>query len=285
MAELLLLARGGNEMEEQLVLTEELEPGIVLVTMNRPDRLNAMSMPLISRLHEVFDDLGKQRDVRAVILTGAGRGFCAGADLKGGEGNDIVPGHDEVSGVPRLLVTQEHIASLNERIHRLRQPVIAAVNGPAVGGGFALALACDLRFAAQSARFGAVFITLGVSSCDMGTSYFLPRLVGASRAAELMLTGRIFSADEARNYDLVLDVTDDGHVVDRALETARQIVQHSPLAVWMTKETMWQTIDAPSLRHALDMENRTQIMCVSTGEMAEASRAFREGRRPEWNPL
>jgi len=272
-------------MEEQLVLTEEIESGIVLVTMNRPDRLNAMSMPLISRLHEVFDDLGKQRDVRAVILTGAGRGFCAGADLKGGDGDDIVPGHEGVSGVPRLLVTQEHIASLNERIHRLRQPVIAAVNGPAVGGGFALALACDLRFAAESARFGAVFITLGVSSCDMGTSYFLPRLVGASRAAELMLTGRIFGAEEARAYELVLEVTADGEVVDRALETARQIVQHSPLAVWMTKETMWQTIDAPSLRHALDMENRTQIMCVSTGEMAEASRAFREGRRPEWNAL
>jgi enoyl-CoA hydratase/carnithine racemase len=187
--------------------------------------------------------------------------------------------------IPLIYFTQEHLASLHERIHRLRQPVIAAVNGAAVGGGFAMALACDIRFAAESARFGSVFITLGVSSCDMGTSYLLPRLVGASRAAELMLTGRIFDAQEAREMELVLDVVPDGTVVDRALVTARQIVAHSPLAVWMTKETMWQTIDSPSFRHALDMENRTQVMCTQTGELSAAAEAFREGRPPEWRPL
>jgi enoyl-CoA hydratase/carnithine racemase len=119
----------------------------------------------------------------------------------------------------------------------------------------------------------------------MGTSYLLPRLVGASRAAELMLTGRIFDAEEARSMELVLDVVPDGTIVDRALTTARQIVAHSPLAVWMTKETMWQTIDAPSFRHALDMENRTQVMCTQTGELSAAAEAFREGRPPEWRPL
>ena len=112
--------------------------------------------------------------------------------------------------IPLIYLTQEHLASLHERIHRLRQPVIAAVNGAAVGGGFAMALSCDIRFASESARFGSVFITLGVSSCDMGTSYLLPRLVGASRAAELMLTGRIFDAAEAREMELVLDVVPDG---------------------------------------------------------------------------
>jgi enoyl-CoA hydratase len=142
-----------------------------------------------------------------------------------------------------------------------------------------------VRYAAESARFGSVFVTLGVSSCDMGTSYLLPRLVGASRAAELMLTGRIFDAREAREMDLVLDVVPDGTVVDRALTTARQIVANAPLAVWMTKETMWQTIDAPSFRHALDMENRTQVMCTQTGELSDAAAAFREGRAPEWRPL
>lgn len=268
-----------------LVLTEELEPGIVAVTMNRPDRLNAMSQGLVADLHETFDRLGRDRHVRVVILTGAGRGFCAGADLKGVEGESGAPGTEDMSEIPKLFLTQEHIASLHERIHRLRQPVIAAVNGAAVGGGFALSLACDIRFAAPQARFGAVFITLGVSACDMGTSYLLPRLVGASRAAELMLTGRIFGADEAREMGLVLDVVEADALMGRALETARLIVAHSPLAVWMTKETMWQTIDAPSMRSALDMENRTQIMCAQSGEMAEAFRAFNEGRPAVWQPL
>ena len=187
--------------------------------------------------------------------------------------------------VTRTFASQEHMASLFEKIHRLRQPVIAAVNGAAHGGGFALALACDLRYAARSASFGAVFIKRGVSACDMGTSYHLPRLVGASRSAELLLTGRVFDAAEAERIGLVLDVVDDGAVVDRALVTAREIAANGPLAVWMTKETMWQTVDSPSLRHALDLENRTQIMCTGTGELTAAFEAFREGRDPQWGPL
>jgi enoyl-CoA hydratase len=163
--------------------------------------------------------------------------------------------------------------------------VIAAVNGHAHGGGFALALACDIRFASESASFGAVFIKRGVSACDMGTSYHLPRLVGASRSAELLLTGRVFDAAEARDMGLVLDVVPDGDVVGRALATARQIVSNPPLATWMTKETMWQTVDSPSLRHALDIENRTQVMCTATGELTEAFEAFRDGRQPTWKGL
>jgi enoyl-CoA hydratase/carnithine racemase len=180
-----------------------------------------------------------------------------------------------------VFFTQEHIASLHERIHRCPKPVIAAVNGPAMGGGFSLALACDVRFASTSASFGARFIKMGVSACDMGTSYFLPRLVGASRAAELMLTGRIFAAAEAREMGLVLDVVPDGQVVARALETARAIRENPPLATWMTKETLWQNVDAPSLRHALDLENRTQVMCSHTGELREAcsSRSVRRAGR------
>ena len=268
-----------------MVLTEEIEPGIVQVTLNRPERLNALSQGLIAELHTTFEEIGRDRLARVVVLTGAGRGFCSGADLKGVEGESGAPGTEEMGDVARVLLTQEHLASLHERVHRLRQPVIAAINGAAVGGGFALALACDVRVAAESATFGSVFITRGVSSCDMGTSYFLPRLIGASRAAELMLSGRVFDAAEAREIGLVLDVVPDGDVVDRALESARSIARNAPLAVWMTKETMWQTIDAPSLRHALDMENRTQIMCTHTGELTDAFAAFREGREPEWKPL
>src|SRR5690606_28047904 len=131
----------------------------------------------------------------------------------------------------------------------------------------------------------AVFIKRGVSACDMGTSYHLPRIVGAGRSAELLLTGRVFDAAEAEKIGLVTDVVPFTDVVDTAVAKAREIAANPPLAVWMTKETMWQTVDAPSLRHALDLENRTQIMCTATGELTEAFLAFREGRPATWQPL
>ena len=149
----------------------------------------------------------------------------------------------------------------------------------------AIALACDIRLAAASSTFGAVFLKIGVSNCDMGTSYFLPRFVGASRAAELLLTGRIFDAAEADRIGLVAGMVEDDALMDRATETAKLIAANAPFGTWMTKETMWQTVDAPSLRHAIDIENRTQIMCSATGEVREAQKAFREKRPPVWKGL
>lgn len=266
------------------VLVEEVEAGLVVVTLNRPHTLNAMALSMMAELHATLAELNASPSVRVVVLTGAGRGFCSGAEIKSGDGERAEPREDQ-NKVSFLLGQQETIARVHELIHRMRVPVIAAVNGVAVGGGFSLTLACDIRVAARSARFGAVFIRHGISNADMGTSYFLPRLVGASRAAELMLTGRVFGADEARDLGLVVDVVDDGQVVDRALEVARQIAQNSAMGVWMTKETMWQTVDAPSLRHALDMENRTQVMCVGSGELERAFANFKEGQRPSWSRL
>lgn len=206
------------------------------------------------------DHIGGDPAIRVVILTAEGPSFCAGADLKAGpadsgatEGTAIGPLFRSARrDLVRAMAAQEHMASLFEKIHRLRQPVIAAVNGHAHGGGFALALACDIRIASQSASFGAVFIKRGISACDMGTSYFLPRLVGAAPSAELLLTGRVFGATEAHEMGLVVDVVADAELRSRALTTARAITENSPLAVWMTKETMWQTLTAPSLRSALD---------------------------------
>lgn len=265
------------------VLLEEAEPGLFVVTLNRPRTLNALGLDLVAQLEDALTDLDRSAAVRAVVLTGAGRGFCSGAELKP-EAARLAPRPDQ-NPVSFLLEQQEALVRVHELVHRMRVPVLAAVNGPAVGGGFSLTLACDVRFAARSARFGAVFIRHGISAADMGTSYFLPRLVGASRAAELMLTGRVFGADEALDMGLVLDVVDDGAVVDRALATARQIAENSALGVWMTKETMWQTIDAPSLRHALDMENRTQVMCVGSGELDRSFAGFAGGERPAWSRL
>jgi enoyl-CoA hydratase len=269
--------------EYATLLIEEPDDDIVLVIMNRPERLNAISAQLMTDLQDLTRRVDLDRTLRAVVLTGAGRGFCSGADLLGDP--SIPPGAEGVGPIVGRFMAQDQIATVNESIHRSRKPWIAAVNGAAVGGGFAIALACDVRIAARGARFGAVFIKVGVSNCDMGTSYFLPRLVGAGRSAELLLTGRIFDADEADRIGLVADVVDDGTEVDRAMVTARAIRENGPFSVWMTKETMWQTVDSPSLRHAIDIENRTQIMTTTTGDFSESMAAFAEKRPPEFGGL
>jgi len=273
---------------------EYLDDGaIVVLTIDRPRRGNALDSQTLAGLHRVLDRFHGDPTLRVVIVTGAGAIFCAGADIKA-QPDDFTDREatpfaslqsHAASGVAVTFAAQEMMASAFEKIHRLRQPVIAAVNGAAVGGGFALALACDIRYATPNASFGAVFIRHGVSACDMGTSYHLPRLVGASRAAELMLTGRVFGADEAADIGLVLGIIDADAIVAQAVAKAREITCHSPLAVWMTKETMWQTIDAPSLRHALDLENRTQVLCTATGDLANSFASFRDDGTAAWKSL
>jgi len=273
---------------------ERLDDGaIVVLTINRPHRRNALDSQTLAELHRLLDTINGDPAARAVVLTGAGSAFCAGADIKA-QPDDLIDAAATpqtalqaaaTSTVAITFAAQELMASAFEKIHRLRQPVIAAINGYALGGGFALTLACDIRIAVPQATFGAVFIRHGVSACDMGTSYHLPRLVGASRAAELMLTGRVFDATEAAAIGLVLGVVDDNELRATAVAKAREIACHSPLAVWMTKETMWQTVDAPSLRHALDIENRTQVMCTTNGDLANSFAAFRERGTPHWSPL
>jgi len=264
------------------VEVETIRPGILQMTMNRPDRLNAISMQQVTDLKAAFGEIAKDRECRVVILTGAGRGFCAGADLKD---DGIAPGAEKLNRVGLVYKSQEHLAELILMIRELQKPVIAAVNGAAVGGGLAIALASDIRVASESATFGAVFIKVGLSSCDIGTSYLLPRIVGAARAAELMMTGRIFGAEEAEKIGLVHRVVPDGRVIDAALETAELIAENSEYGVWMTKQGLWANLDAPSLRHAMELENRTQVLGVFTENMTEATEAFREGRKPNWKPL
>ena len=268
-------------MPDELIRYEVVDR-VAVITLNRPDRLNAITSTMITELDQVVSAVDLDQHLRAVIITGAGRGFSAGLDL---QSQGTAPGGEGVGRTVGSFMWQDHLATLHERIHRSRKPWIAAVNGPAVGGGFALSLASDIRFASSTATFGAVFLKIGVSNCDMGTSYFLPRLVGASRSAELLLTARIFDAAEADRIGLVAEVVEPDRLLDRALDTARLIRANAPFATWMTKETMWQTLDAPSLRHALDIENRTQIMCSSTGDVAEARAAFVAKRAPVWKGL
>jgi enoyl-CoA hydratase len=249
--------------------------GIALLTLNRPERLNAMSHELVADLHTALDEVGADRTVRVVVLTGAGRGFCAGLDLKGA---GRAPGAGGLGPPQAGMVSQQHIATLVPKLRGLRQPVIAAVNGPAAGGGLALALASDVRVAATSARFNVAFIRIGLSGCDIGVSWLLPRLIGASAAFELLLTGRLIDAEEALRLHLVSRVVPDGEVVDAAIGIAEEIAANSPMGVWMTKEVMWSQLEIGSLHAGIDLENRTQILTSFTEDMGEAVTAFLEKR-------
>ena len=253
--------------------------GVRQITLNRPEKLNAMNVTLVRRLHAVLDELADDRGCRVVILTGAGRGFCAGLDLTG---YGTVPAHEGQGPVQQGFATQQHIAGLIPHLRRLPYPVIAAVNGPAAGGGFALVLGSDIRLAAASARFNAAFVRIGLSACDIGTSWLLPRLVGAGRAHELMLTGRIFGAEEAARIGLVLEVVPDDVLLERALEEAELVMRNSPMGIHMTKEVMWSALEIPGQQAAIDLENRTQIMVSQTADATEARRAFLEKRPPEY---
>jgi enoyl-CoA hydratase/carnithine racemase len=253
--------------------------GVTRIVLDRPERLNAMNAVLIAELHDVLSDVAADRACRVVVLTGAGRGFCAGLDL-GGYGT--APGAEHRDQVGATFATQTHIAALVPRLRSLPQPVIAAVNGPAAGGGLALALASDIRIAATSARFNVAFVRLGLSGCDIGVSWLLPRLIGASRAWELMLTGRIIESDEADRIGLVLRVVPDDRLHDAALETAALIAANAPWGVRMTKEVMWCQLEVGSLQAGIDLENRTQVLSSMTGDMQEAMSAFLEKRQPRY---
>lgn len=261
------------------VRVEAAGAGITVVTLDRPDRLNAMTADLVSELHDALDAIADDTACRVVVLTGAGRGFCAGLDLTG---YGTSPRSDGTNSPQARLATQQHIATLVPKLRSLRQPVIAAVNGPAAGGGLALALASDVRVAAASAKFNVAFVRIGLSGCDIGVSWLLPRLVGASKAFELLLTGRFVPADEAERMGLVSRVVPDGEALDAALETASAIVANSPMGVWMTKEVMWSQLEVSSLAAGIDLENRTQILTSFTDDHAEALRAFLDKRPPVW---
>jgi len=257
------------------------EDGIARVTLNRPEVLNAIDGALLDGLDAALERLGSG-EFRVAILTGAGRGFCAGADLSG-------TGQPWTRAAAAPFKTtydaQVRLADQMTRLYELPIPVVAAVNGVAVGGGLAYALHCDIRIAAQAARFGSVFIKAGFSSMDMGTSYLLPRIVGAGVARELMLTGRIVDAEEAMRIHLVHEVVSAEKLMDSALEMARSIAVNNAYGVWQTKIGLNAALDAPSLRHAKEIENRTQVLSGFTNNPREAAIAHREKRAPHWDPL
>ncbi|MDO3637088.1 enoyl-CoA hydratase/isomerase family protein [Mycolicibacterium arseniciresistens] len=251
-------------------------PDVTVITLNRPEKLNALSYELVEELHIAIDGIVADNECRVVVLTGAGRGFCSGLDL-------TAPNPPEAAGgteFPRSgMRWQERIAELTTRLHRLRQPVIAAVNGPAYGGGFAIALAADIRVAAESARFCTQFIKLGLGGCDIGVSYTLPRIIGAGPAFDLILTARDVDAAEALRLGIVSRLSRDGSVLDDALAVAETLCGYGKFGLESTKQVLWANLDAGCLETALQVENRSQILASTSGEMAAASEAFRHRQR------
>jgi enoyl-CoA hydratase len=257
----------------QFMLVERPREGIARVTFNRPDRLNALSWPMVDEYLNLVQALGEDEALRVIILTGAGRGFCAGLDLK--QRDDALGGADDVYTVYRR---QEKVSALATALRAIPHPVIAAVNGPAAGGGLAIALASDMRLCAPEASFHASFVRIGLSACDAGVSYTLPRIVGLGLASELMMTGRAVDAEEAARIGLVNRLVPADELQEAALALAEGIAANSPFGVWMTKKVLERNIDAPGIEAAVELENRTQVLATRTEDMTEALAAFRDKR-------
>lgn len=264
----------------ELVLVDHPAPHVAVVTLNRPERLNALSIDLALALDETLSTVAAENDTWVVVLTGAGRGFCSGLDLKD---FGVLPGID---GLTVGRIAQRSMRAYSRIVltmRRMPQPVVAAVNGAAYGGGLCLTLAADLRIAARSAQFNATGIVNGLTSTEMGAGWLLPRLIGASRANDLLLTGRLVDADEAAEMGLVSRVVDDGAGLDEALAAARAMCEFSPYGLSMTKQALWASLEVGSLETAIELEDRNQLMLGFTENLQEAIRAFDAGRRPVYS--
>lgn len=249
------------------------EDGVALLTLSRPERMNAISFEMFDELHAVCGELSDDESTRVIVMTGAGRSFCAGLDL------------DEAARLPGMTTQeygahQEFFGNLISRLRALPQPIIGAINGPAAGGGLSFALVADIRIASTAARFNAAFVRIGLSAGDLGVSWMLPRVVGFARAAEIMYTGTFVDAAEADRIGLVNRVVEPDGLLDASRELAGEIAANSPYGIRLSKRVLQANVDAPSLEAALELENRGQVLATRTEDMAEALTAFREKRPP-----
>jgi len=259
----------------------EREGPIGLLTLNRPERLNAISHEMLRALRAFFDDRHRDYACRVLVFTGAGRGFCAGLDLKAR--GDAEPWQPGVGPVQDRYTFQSDIADLVVKMRRCPQPLIAAVNGAAAGGGLSLAIAADVRLGTPAARFACSFVNLGLSGCDVGSSYHLPRIVGAARAADMIYSGRLVDAAEAKAMGLLGRVVEPHELLRAARGIAEQwIARSSPLGLRLSKEVLNETVAGISLEAALKLENRTQILASTTADSDEATQAWLERRDPVW---
>jgi enoyl-CoA hydratase len=255
-------------------------PHVSRILLDRPERMNAMSFDLVGPLYEAIEQVRVDNDTWVVVLTGVGHGFCSGLDL---EDHGAPP---DIGGLPMSRIAtraMEYMSNLVPALRHLPQPVLCAINGPAVGGGMCLTLGADVRLAARSAYFRAAGITNGLTATELGVSFLLPRLIGASRAFEILLSGRDVSAEEAERIGLVSRTVPDDRLEAETFALAEQICGLSPHGVAMTKQVLWSNLEAGSLEAAIDLENRNQLLVrLTTNNLEEAIRARREKRKPNY---
>ncbi|MBC7492173.1 MAG: enoyl-CoA hydratase/isomerase family protein [Novosphingobium sp.] len=260
-------------MTQQTVRIEE-RGAVAVVTLDRPEKLNAMDEPMIAALGGYFSALADRPDVRVVILRAEGRAFCAGLDLGGW------PRDENAGAIHHTWRTQRMIARVMQAMRRCPQPVIACAQGPACGGGFSLLLASDVRYASPDLRMNAAYIRIGLGGCDMGASYFLPRLVGSSVASEYLLTGRFMTANKALACGLVSEIVPVDALLEKATALADEMLLTSPMGLRLTKDALNLNIDAGSMEAAFALEDRQQVLLSQTADAAEARAAFMEKRAP-----
>jgi enoyl-CoA hydratase/carnithine racemase len=257
------------------ILDIQQQGGVLRLTMNRPERLNALNPALATALRECFQGLYRRNDIRVVILQGAGASFCAGLDLKEQE-----PGKEV--GTSDMLAVQYSIRDIMLAMRRCPQPIISIVQGAASGGGFALALASDIRLVTPDARMNASFLRIGLTGCDMGVSYFLPRMVGSSVAAQYLLTGRFMDAARAHALGLVSTVAPLSELQQEAQVLADDMLRTTPLGLRFTKEALGLSLDMGSLEAVMAMEDRQQVLCTQTEDFREGLQAFLQKRPPHY---
>ncbi len=262
-----------------LVLVDKPQPHTTVVTLNRPDRLNAMSIDLVIELHDVLDEVAEDNDTWVVVLTGAGRAFCSGLDLKD---YGVIPNIDGLQVGRIAQRSMRYYSRLIPRMRRMPQPIIAAVNGPAYGGGLCLSLGAELRIAGASAVFNSTGIVNGLTSTELGVSFLLPRLIGAAHSNDILLTGRRVDAADALRIGLVSQVVPDDEVRTVALAMAERMCGFSPYGLAMTKDVLWTNLEVASLEAAIEVEDRNQLLLGFTENLPEAIRAFDQGREPTY---
>jgi len=261
-------------MDYKTINFEEIEPEIGLLTLNRPESLNALSLKMLDDLYSLFAFLNSDLKIRVLIITGAGRGYCSGADLKD-EGMNSEEGRKAFGSASiHLDMIQKKYSGIIKEMRRLPQPIISAVNGAAAGGGMTLALASDVIIASDNANFTPSFINIGLSGGELGTTYFLPKMVGIAKASEILMTGRTVNAEEAERIGMICRMVPEQQLMDSALEVARSMVDKTPLGLRLTKETIRQNLDAPCLENAIELENRNQSILCTAPEFFEAVAKF-----------
>lgn len=263
-------------MYDYKAIKVDIDGGVHTLTLNRPDALNSINTQMAGELADYFGKLYHDRKCRIVVMKGEGRAFCAGLDIKDRETENTEPPFGGGFGF------QGYLADVYIKMRRCPQPIIALVQGPACGGGFAFALAADIRIAGESMKMNAAFIKLGLSACDMGVSYFLPRLVGVTIASELMMTGRFIYAERALAVGLVNEVVPDSELDAAAKPYVEEMLATSPMGLRLTKEGLNMAVDANSLEAAMAIENRNQVLSASTEDFKEGMRAFLEKRKPNY---